>query len=103
MRRNFLTLISGVVFAMLAGSRLAAQDNSNLPTCFAAPFTGDTTAIQYWQPAMGEGLGEMLTTELGKLNKFQMLEINQIGEIRSEERRVGKECRSRLRPWMTSS
>jgi curli biogenesis system outer membrane secretion channel CsgG len=84
MRRNFLTLISGVVFAVLAGSRLAAQDNSNLPTCFVAPFSGDTTAIQYWQPAMGEGLGEMLTTELGKINKFQMLEVNQIGDLKNE-------------------
>jgi curli biogenesis system outer membrane secretion channel CsgG len=84
MRRNFLTLISGVVFAALAGSRLAAQDNSNLPTCFVAPFSGDTTAIQYWQPAMGEGLGEMLTTELGKINKFQMLEVNQIGDLKNE-------------------
>jgi len=27
---------------------------------------------------MGEGLGEMLTTELGKINKFQMLEVNQM-------------------------
>ena len=33
---------------------------------------------------MGEGLGEMLTTELGKINKFQMLEINQIGDLKNE-------------------
>jgi curli biogenesis system outer membrane secretion channel CsgG len=49
-----------------------------------APFTGDTTAIAYWQPAMGAGLGEMLTTELGKANKFQMLEINDLGDLKNE-------------------
>ncbi len=84
MSRNFLVFAFGVVFVALAGTRLAAQDNNNLPTCFVAPFSGDTTAIQYWQPAMGEGLGEMLTTELGKANKFQMLEINDLGDLKNE-------------------
>ena len=65
----------------LATSRVFADD---LPTCFVAPFSGNSTSIQYWQPAMGEGLGEMLTTELGKLNKFQMLEINDLGDLKNE-------------------
>ena len=56
----------------------------DLPSCFVAPFGGDTVAIQYWQPAMGSGLGEMLTTELGKINKFQMLEVNQIQDLKNE-------------------
>jgi curli biogenesis system outer membrane secretion channel CsgG len=33
---------------------------------------------------MGSGLGEMLTTELGKINKFQMLEVNQLGDLKNE-------------------
>ena len=33
---------------------------------------------------MGSGLGEMLTTELGKINKFQMLEINDLGDLKNE-------------------
>ena len=66
------SLISGNVFA---------DDN---PTCFVAPFSGNTAAIDYWQPAVGEGLGEMLTTELGKINKFQMLEINDLGDLKNE-------------------
>jgi curli biogenesis system outer membrane secretion channel CsgG len=73
-----LPLILG---AALATNRLFADD---LPTCFVAPFGGDTTAIQSWQPAMGAGLGEMLTTELGKINKFQMLEINDLGDLKNE-------------------
>jgi curli biogenesis system outer membrane secretion channel CsgG len=78
MKKFLSTFVLGV---SLAAGRVFADD---LPTCFVAPFSGDTTAIQYWQPAMGEGLGEMLTTELGKINKFQMLEINQLGDLKNE-------------------
>ncbi len=70
-----------VVGASLATSRVFADD---LPTCFVAPFSGDSTVIANWQPALGEGLGEMLTTELGKINKFQMLEVNQLGDLKNE-------------------
>ena len=76
------TILSTILFGVLiATGRVFADD---LPTCFVAPFSGDTAAIQYWQPAMGEGLGEMLTTELGKINKFQMLEINDLGDLKNE-------------------
>ena len=78
MKKTFSTLILG---AVIVAARAFADE---LPTCFVAPFSGNSTSIQYWQPAMGEGLGEMLTTELGKLNKFQMLEINQIGDLKNE-------------------
>src|ERR1035441_4092363 len=78
MKKFLSTLVIGV---SLATSRVFADD---LPTLFVAPFSGDTTAIQYWQPAMGQGLSEMLTTELGKINKFQMLEISQIGDLKNE-------------------
>jgi curli biogenesis system outer membrane secretion channel CsgG len=78
MKKRFSNLIIGIA---LATGRVFADD---LPTCFVAPFSGDTTAIQYWQPAMGAGLGEMLTTELGNANKFQMLEINDLGDLKNE-------------------
>jgi curli biogenesis system outer membrane secretion channel CsgG len=78
MKKNLSAIVFGV---LIATSRVFADD---LPTCFVAPFSGDTTAIQYWQPAMGEGLGEMLTTELGKISKFQMLEINDLGDLKNE-------------------
>ena len=78
MKTNFSAIILGVAFATV---RVFADD---LPTCFVAPFSGSTTAIENWQPAMGEGLGEMLTTELGKINKFQMLEINDLGDLKNE-------------------
>jgi curli biogenesis system outer membrane secretion channel CsgG len=78
MKKTLSTIAFGV---LIATGRVFADD---LPTCFVAPFSGDTTAIQYWQPAMGDGLGEMLTTELGKINKFQMLEINDLGDLKNE-------------------
>ena len=78
MKKILATLVFG---GALAAARVFADD---LPTCFVAPFSGSTTAIENWQPAMGEGLGEMLTTELGKINKFQMLEINDLGDLKNE-------------------
>ena len=78
MKKILSTLVLGV---LLVNGRIFADD---LPTCFVAPFGGDTTVIQYWQPAMGAGLGEMLTTEITKLNKFQMLEISQLGDLKNE-------------------
>lgn len=61
----------------------AFSAHADLPTLFVAPFSGDS-GIAMWQPAMGEGLSEMFTTELGKINKFQMLEINQINDLKNE-------------------
>jgi curli biogenesis system outer membrane secretion channel CsgG len=76
--KSITTLILGASFF---AAHLFADD---LPTCFVAPFSGSSSAIESWQPAMGEGLGEMLTTELGKINKFQMLEINDLGDLKNE-------------------
>ena len=47
---------------------------SSKPSIFVAPLDGDVSAIMGWQPALGEGLAEMLITELTKLNKFDVLE-----------------------------
>ena len=52
----------------------ARSESNSLPTLFVAPLDGDMSQIQGWQPALGEGLAEMLITELGKINKFQVLE-----------------------------
>jgi curli biogenesis system outer membrane secretion channel CsgG len=95
MRRTiaFLLVIVGLTVAR-------AQDNS-LQTIFVKPLDGDLSQIQGWQPALGEGLAEMIITELAKLNKFEVLEstatkdlINEInmGEAgyMSEEEKVDK-------------
>ena len=40
--------------------------------------------IQGWQPALGEGLAEMLTTELSNTGKYQMLESTAIADLQDE-------------------
>jgi curli biogenesis system outer membrane secretion channel CsgG len=77
-----LTLITCVI-ALTATVSIATAQNS-LPTLIVAPFSGDRTHIQYWQPALGEGLAEMLITELSKINKFQVLETTQLDVLKDE-------------------
>jgi curli biogenesis system outer membrane secretion channel CsgG len=66
-----------------------AQDN-NLPSLIVAPFSGDRVAIQYWQPALGAGLSEMLITEMAKLDKFTVLETTQL-EVLKDEIKLGED------------
>lgn len=64
----------------------ARSESPSLPTVFVAPLDGDLSAIQGWQPALGEGLAEMLITELSKLNKFQVLESTALEHLKDEIR-----------------
>jgi curli biogenesis system outer membrane secretion channel CsgG len=79
------TLSIGIasILVATAGRSVRAED-AGLPALIVAPFSGNTTAIQYWQPALGEGLAEMLVTELGKINKFTVLENSQLGVLKDE-------------------
>src|SRR6185436_12351081 len=77
----------GCLFMAGTNGNVTAQEG-DLPSLIVAPFGGDVTHIQYWQPAMGEGLAEMLITELGKLNKFQVLETTKL-EVLKDEIKLG--------------
>ncbi|MFZ5806605.1 MAG: CsgG/HfaB family protein [Verrucomicrobiota bacterium] len=59
-------------------------EESSKPTMFVAPLDGDMSQIQGWQPALGEGLAEMLITELTKTGKFDVLESTALSELKSE-------------------
>jgi curli biogenesis system outer membrane secretion channel CsgG len=83
MKRNLLSFLTGIVFASLTATRLLAADE-NLPSLIVAPFSGDAVAIQYWQPALGQGLSEMFVTELNKISKFQVLENSELGQLKNE-------------------
>ena len=79
------------LFALLCCAALLADINhralgqdAELPALIVAPFSGDMTHIQYWQPALGAGLAEMLITELGKINKFTVLETTQLETLKDE-------------------
>src|SRR5690349_2966254 len=83
MKRNMVHFACGMILLAGGAANLFADDEG-LPTLIVAPFSGDTTAISYWQPAMGAGLQEMLITELGKLNKFQVLETTALDALKDE-------------------
>ena len=72
-----------VLTLVLGGLSVSAQPGE-APTLFVAPLSGDETAIEFWQPALGEGLAEMLITELGKTGKFQVLESTALEELKGE-------------------
>ena len=63
---------------------VAYAEPSSKPSIFVAPLDGDMSAIMGWQPALGEGLAEMLITELTKLNKFDVLESTALPELINE-------------------
>lgn len=80
MKRTFAIVTS----ILLALPGRALSQAPELPTVFVPPFSGDITRIQYWQPALGQGLAEMLITELGKLGSFTMLESTQLEALKDE-------------------
>jgi curli biogenesis system outer membrane secretion channel CsgG len=83
MRKNLFLLVgTSLLIATLGG--VARAEDPGLPALIVAPFSGNSTVISYWQPAVGEGLAEMLVTELAKLNKFQVLENSQLGVLKEE-------------------
>jgi len=55
-----------------------------LPSIFVAPLTGDLAQIQGWQPALGEGLAEMIITKLTKSGKFEVLESTNLNDLIGE-------------------
>ncbi|MBE0542657.1 MAG: hypothetical protein IH623_14970 [Verrucomicrobia bacterium] len=82
MKKNLIALVGCSLMLTALPVRVAAQDE--LPSLIVAPFSGDVTHIQYWQPALGAGLAEMLITELGKINKFTVLETTQLETLKDE-------------------
>jgi curli biogenesis system outer membrane secretion channel CsgG len=72
--------------AFLVSAQAQDGGNNSLPTIFVAPLDGDVSAIMSWQPALGEGLAEMLITELSRINKFQVLESTALKELVDEIR-----------------
>jgi curli biogenesis system outer membrane secretion channel CsgG len=82
MKTNLLALVGCSLLITGVGRALAGE--SELPSIIVAPFSGDVTHVAYWQPAVGEGLAEMLITELSKINKFTVLETTQLGTLKDE-------------------
>jgi curli biogenesis system outer membrane secretion channel CsgG len=75
----FLLALNTVAYAQPSSTPQSSQ-----PTMFVAPLDGDVSAIMAWQPALGEGLAEMLITELNRVGKYQILESTALKELASE-------------------
>src|SRR4051794_39881312 len=75
-------LFSWLAAVLLPLTVALAQDSR--PTIIVAPMKGDTTQIQAWQPACGEGLAEMLVTEISKGTQFEVLESTHVGDLVDE-------------------
>jgi curli biogenesis system outer membrane secretion channel CsgG len=78
------------LLAVLFLAAVAGRAEDELPSVFVAPLDGDLSQVQGWQPALGEGLAEMLITELNKLHKFTVLESTALGALK-DEIRLGEE------------
>jgi curli biogenesis system outer membrane secretion channel CsgG len=77
-------LVLSLIVAAHAQTAAPNAGAGSAPTLFVAPLDGDVSAIMAWQPALGEGLAEMLVTELNRLNKFQILESTALKELANE-------------------
>lgn len=75
-----------LLLAIIVAIASARADDNSQPTLFVAPLEADLSQIQAWQPAVGEGLAEMLITEVTKLNKFQVLESTALQHLKDEIR-----------------
>jgi curli biogenesis system outer membrane secretion channel CsgG len=80
---------TNILFSLTAAVTLAF----GIARSYAAPTIvvakTEASNIAGWQPAMGEGLAEMLITELTKLTNFKVLESVALDDLR-EERALGE-------------
>src|SRR6266700_2235291 len=83
MRTRFLLKSTPLLLSLtLAASLAHASDPKVAPTISVAKT--EATGVAYWQPAMGEGLAQMMITELGNLPNFKVLESVALDDLRAE-------------------
>ena len=76
-----MSKLSAILLVLFLGASARGQDK---PAIFVAPLDGDLSQIQGWQPALGQGLAEMLVTELSSIGKFQVLESTDLKDLKEE-------------------
>ena len=69
------------LLAVLFLAAVAGRAEDELPSVFVAPLDGDLSQVQGWQPALGEGLAEMLITELNKQLDVQTKVLDAQGQF----------------------
>src|SRR5207302_9117061 len=83
---NILRNVSLSLTAVLFASPSQAADKA-VPTISVAKT--EARSVAYWQPAMGDGLAQMLITELTGLHNFKVLESVALDDLRAE-RQLGE-------------
>ena len=83
MTTSFFQRYSFLVLPFTLGAlQLHAADQKVIPTISVAKT--EPSGVAYWQPAMGEGLAQMLITEFGALPNFKVLESVALDDLRAE-------------------
>src|SRR6478672_8229660 len=88
MKRSFFLAAATALARLCLIANASAADNKPLPTVSVAP-TKPKANIAYWQPAMGEGLAQMMVTKLSELPNMRVLETLHLDDLRSE-RQLGE-------------
>jgi curli biogenesis system outer membrane secretion channel CsgG len=78
---SFAAAAVGVASFTFIGAAFAAD--KPVATVSVAP-TKPKGSIAYWQPAMGEGLAQMMVTKLSTLSNMKVLESLHLDDLRSE-------------------
>jgi curli biogenesis system outer membrane secretion channel CsgG len=81
---NKIAQVFVLCLALCGLTSAARAQEGAFPALIVAPMQGDLSQIQGWQPALGEGLADMLTTELSKIKKFELLESARLGVLVDE-------------------
>jgi curli biogenesis system outer membrane secretion channel CsgG len=79
---------SAALLAAILPSLLSAAPAGNyVPTISVAKTTGSSGPYNpHWQPAMGDGLAQMMITELGRLGNFRVLESVALEDLREDRK-----------------
>src|SRR5438552_7092593 len=73
---------ASLLLALALGAGPAPAAEKTVPTISVAKT--ESTGVAYWQPAMGEGLAQMLITEMSSLPNFKVLESVALEDLRAE-------------------
>jgi hypothetical protein len=87
MRKKTLTFLVLTFFSGLSAGICAegAPQAASSPVMLISPLDGNKSLIRGWQPAMGQGISEMLAESLeGSNNKFQILEPTETADSPKE-------------------
>src|SRR6516165_6217603 len=88
MKTKNIAVQLGLISAMLAAAGVDQGWAAERPTIAVA--RTESSRISKWQPALGEGLAQMITTELVKSGRFNVMESLALPDLREEQNLVAR-------------